>query len=71
MQGMDVVEKRIQGFRDKPFPLVVEINKVFDPKTDTLFWYCQEDGEKGHMLVRDGDCYRKFVAEGPIKIGEP
>jgi hypothetical protein len=71
MQGMDVVEKRIQGFRDKPFPLVVEINKVFDPKTDTLFWYCQEDGEKGHMLVRDGDCYRKFIAEGPIKVGKP
>src|SRR6185369_14325164 len=34
MQSMDVVEKRIQGFRDKPFPLVVEINKVFDLKTD-------------------------------------
>jgi hypothetical protein len=70
MESMDIVEKRIVSIRDK-HPLVDEINKVFDPRTDTLFWYVYEDGEKGHMIIRNGDCYRKFVAEGPMTIGKP
>ena len=71
LQHMALVEKRTLGLRDEPSPFVQEIKRAFDPKTDTLFWYCDENGEKGHVIVRHGDCYRKFVAEGPIKIGEP
>ncbi len=67
LHHLDAVEKRTLGLRDKPSPLVQEIRSAFNPKTDTLFWYCDENGEKGHMRVRQGDCYRKFIAEGPIR----
>jgi len=70
VQNLDLVEKRLVTARDEGLPIVKEIKKVFNPKTDALFWYDyghgQEQGQ-GYMIVRDGDFYRTFWVAGSVK----
>jgi hypothetical protein len=70
VQNLDVVENRIETNRDEGLPIVQEIKKVFNPKTDTLFWYDYGKGQnqgQGYMIVRGGDFYRTFWVAGSVK----
>jgi len=70
VQNLDVVEKRLVTYRDEGLPIVKEIKKVFNPKTDALFWYDYGHGQdqgQGYVIVRDGDFYRTFWAAGSVK----
>lgn len=65
VQQLSTQEKRLETFRDEGLPIVSEIKKVFDPKTDALFWY--NGNGQGYVIVRNGDFYRTFWAVGPAK----
>jgi hypothetical protein len=70
VQNLDVVEKRLVTYRDEGLPIVKEIKKVFNPKTDALFWYDYGSGGnqgQGYVIVRNGDFYRTFWVAGSIK----
>jgi hypothetical protein len=69
-QNLDIPEKRIELNRDEGLPIVKEIKKVFNPKTDALFWYDYGSGDnqgQGYLIVRNGDFYRTFWVAGSIK----
>jgi hypothetical protein len=73
MQGLDAAEKRLVAIRDKGLPMVTEIKKVFDPRTDALFWYDYGHGQdqgQGYVIVRNGDFYRTFWVAGIKKPDE-
>jgi hypothetical protein len=73
LQNLDAAEKRLLTTRDKGLPMVAEIKKVFDPRTDALFWYDYGQGHdqgQGYMIVRNGDFYRTFWVAGFKKPDE-
>jgi hypothetical protein len=70
VQNLDVLVKHLVTSRDEGLPIVTEIKKVFNPKTDALFWYDYGHGQhqgQGYMIVRNGDFYRTFWAAGSTK----
>jgi hypothetical protein len=70
VNDLDVLDKRLLAFRNEGIPMVKEIKKVFDPKTDTLFCYHYEEGTnhgQGYLILRNGDFFRTFWTSGSVK----
>jgi hypothetical protein len=70
VENLDKVQKGLMTAREEGLPIVNELKKVFDPKTDAVFWYDYGHGTnqgQGFVIVRNGDCYRTFWAAGAIK----
>lgn len=70
VEGLDGLTKHLAADRLKGLPLVDELKRVFNPKTDALFWYDYGKGDnqgQGYLIVRNGDFYRTFWVAGSKK----